>query len=238
MKLFDKIKKTGLYIRLVCYSAVFNFRHLPFSQACRMPILLFKPHLKNNSGKFIIDAPIKFGMIKLGMHIVSIFPNKGIMLENRGCIRFKGETTIGGDSAISIGKDGYLELGDKFNANTGLRIACYHHISFGENVLVGWNAQVIDTDFHALTNAETGRKSKGYGPVRIGHEVWIANNCKIYKNVSIPHSCVLGADTILHRAVDCPPHSLITSKIETTITTGFYRDRTDDKIHYRRSSEE
>ncbi|MDE6654653.1 MAG: hypothetical protein K2K37_09740 [Muribaculaceae bacterium] len=175
-------------------------------------------------------------MIKLGIHIVSIFPNNGIMLENLGCIRFKGETTIGGNSAISVGKDGYLELGDRFNANTGLRIACYHNISFGENVLVGWNTQVIDTDFHTLTSAETGWKSKGYGPVKIGHDVWIANNCRIYKNVSVPHSCVVGADTILHKAVDCPPRSLITSKIETTITTGIYRDSTDDKIHYGRSS--
>lgn len=232
MKLLEKIKRIGLGIRLIYYSTVFNFRHLPFSQARHLPILLYKPHIRKSPGKYIIDAPVRFGMIKLGMHIVSIYPDNGIMLENQGCIRFRGETTIGGNSAISVGKDGYLELGDRFNANTGLRIACYHRITFEENVLVGWNTQVIDTDFHSLTNAETGRKSKGYGEVRIGHDVWIANNCKIYKNVSVPHSCVVGADTILRKAVDCPPRSLITNRIETEIITGVYRNGDDDKIHY------
>lgn len=232
MEIFRKIKKLGLGIRLIYYSTLFNFRHLPFSQACHLPILLFKPDIRKNSGKYIIDAPVRFGMIKLGIRIVSLFPNNGIMLENHGCIRFKGEVTIGSNSAISVGKSGYLELGNKFNANTGLKIACYHRISFEENVLVGWNTQVIDTDFHSLTNIETGCMTKGYGPVQIGHDVWIANNCKIYKNVSIPHSCVIGADTVLHKTVDCPPHSLIMNKIDNTVIKGIFRDSKDDRIKY------
>lgn len=215
---------------------LFNFRHLSFHQACHLPVLLYKADLRNTSGKFKITVPVRFGMIRLGVESVSIFPNTGIMIENRGTIVFNGKAYIGNNSAISLGKTGILEFGDNFSATTGLKLACYHSISFDRNVLVGWNAQIVDTDFHALKNVKSGGgvKNKGYGPVRIGHDVWIANGCKIYKNVSIPDSCVVGADTILHKAVECPPNSVITNKIETSIrTTGIFHDRNDDRIEYK-----
>lgn len=37
---------------------------------------------------------------------------------------------------------------------------------------------------HIQENCRKG----GYGPISVGHDVWIANGCKIYKNVSIPRS--------------------------------------------------
>lgn len=70
----------------------------------------------------------------------------------------------------------------------------------------------------------------------MGHDVWIANGCKIYKNVSVPHTCVVGADTILHKPIQCAPYSLITNKIETSVKTiGAYLDRNDDKPNYQTS---
>lgn len=178
-------------------------------------------------------------MIRLGVDTVSLFPNNGITIENRGLIIFNGKAIIGNNSAISLSENGILEFGEKFCATTGLKLACYYHICFGNKVLIGWNVQIIDTDFHALKNVESGELSpNGFGSIIISHDVWIANGCKIYKNVSIPHSCVVGGDTILHKAVDCPPYSIITNVRETRInTTAFFRDMEDDKIQYRKYEE-
>ena len=132
-------------------------------------------------------------------------------------------------------RDGVLEFGNNFGATAGLKLACYRSICFGNNVLIGWNTQILDTDFHVLKPLDNSTpRSKGFGAIVIGHDVWIANGCKIYKNVSIPPLCVVGADTILHKSIKADPYSLITNKIEPAVrVTGAYYDRKEDKIKYK-----
>ena len=126
-----------------------------------------------------------------------------------------------------------MEFGENFTATTGLRIAYYDSVRFGDNVLVGWNVQISDTDFHAIKDVKTGIKTKGHGSVSIGKDVWIANGCRIYKNVTIPEKCVVGAETVLFKGVDTQPCSLITNNREITVSSRrIYHDRDDDQITY------
>lgn len=68
-----------------------------------MPIWLRKAHLVKCGGKIIIELDhIKTGMIRLGGYGVSIYPDSGIIFENRGMIIFKGRCGIGNSSGISI----------------------------------------------------------------------------------------------------------------------------------------
>ncbi len=160
MDFINKVWKKRWILRALLPSLIFNFRHLPFSQARRLPIILYKADLRNTSGKFKIKGPVRFGMIRLGIESVSLFHDNGIMIENRGSIIFNGKAHIGNDSAISLGNNGILEFGNNFTATAGLKLACYHSISFDNNVLVGWNTQIVDTDFHALKNIKTGGGKK------------------------------------------------------------------------------
>lgn len=221
-------------IRALIPSLYFNLKYLPLSQAIKLPILLYKPRFVNNSGTIRINGEVKFGMVKLGINTVSIFPNNGIIIENRGHIEFNGTTTVGNNSAITLRKGARLEFGNKFVASTGLRLVCYDSVTFEDNVRIGWNCQIIDTDFHTIKSADTNKEAaKSYGPIRIGHDVWVANGCKLYKNVSIPHSSVVGADTIIHKPIDCAPYSLIVNKREVLVKkSGIFRDMNDDKIKY------
>lgn len=61
--------KTILYGLHILY---FNFKYLPFRQALKIPILLYKPHFMGLSGKINIEGPISFGMISLGFNHVPI----------------------------------------------------------------------------------------------------------------------------------------------------------------------
>lgn len=79
---YEKIKQ---YIKFlwnwkfaIIGSFYFNLKHLPFSQAIKLPIWLNKPHIHKLKGEVIIDAPIKPGMIKLGGWGGHIYPNNGI----------------------------------------------------------------------------------------------------------------------------------------------------------------
>lgn len=222
-----------IILRTIIRSIWVNFRYLPIHQALYLPIYFFKGHLKIK-GKIIIKGKIKRGMIRLGFNRVSLYPDSGIMIENRGTIIFKGTTFIGNNSAISVNQSGVLEFGNQFSSSSGLKIACYDSIRFQENVLLGWDVLIIDSNFHALTNNKTGEViRKGTASIDIGNDVWISNGCKLYKGVSIPPFCVVGANTVLHKAVKCSPYSLITNNQEVKIkTTGFYRDINDDKLNY------
>lgn len=231
---FGLINRKRWILRAFIPSLIFNLRHLPFSQARKMPILIYKGRFKNNSGRYIINGKIKFGMIELGRYNVSLFPSNGILLENRGTVVFNGSAIIGNDSAISLGQRGRLEFGENFVATAGLRLACYDSITFGQNVLIGWNNMFIDTDFHKLKYADGKTADREYyAPIIVGHDTWLGNGCKVYKGVIIPPRCIVGADTILHKSPECEEYSLIRSKIDTLTTyISCYLDVNDKNIDY------
>ena len=238
MRFFNKIRKNAWIFRSLHKSIWFNLKTLPLSQAIKLPILLYKPHFikPNVRGKIIIDAPIKPGMIKLGVNRVSIYPDTGIIFENNGTIIFKGEAEIGNSSAISVGEHGVLTIGNELRVTTAFKLICFDKITLEGNVLIGWNCMICDTDFHVITHADK-TLSKGYGPITIGHDTWIANNCKIYKNVSIPHHCIVGADSILFKAFNSDPFSLICNNRNITIkATGISYNRDNDTIIYSQKS--
>ena len=134
-------------LRSIIHSIFFCFHYLPFKQAVRLPILLYKPKLLKIKGKVVIQGEVRFGIIRLGFPTVSLFPNSGIVFENRGSIIFNGSCYIGNNSAISVGEKGQLEFGNRFCASTSLKLTCYDKIVFGNRVLLGWNVLVLDTGF-------------------------------------------------------------------------------------------
>lgn len=235
MGLARKIWANRWIFRALIPSIIFNFRHLPFSQAIKLPILLYKATDLGGGGKYAVDGPVKFGMIILGQRIVDIYPNTGITLSNKGKITFKGKVCIGNDAAISVGASGKLCFGNNIIGSAALKIVCYSSISIRDNIRIGWNTQILDTNFHVLKNAETRQHvGQGYAPIIIEDGVWIANSCKIYKGTTIPKYCVVASDTVLHSSLNCKPYSIISNDKRIIIRAeGFYRDLEDDIICYK-----
>lgn len=199
-----------------------------------MPILLYKVENKGGGGSYHIEGPLRFGMIILGQRIVDLYPNSGMTLANKGKITFKGKIIIGNASAVSVGSSGHLCFGNDIIGSAGLKIVCYSKITMGDNVRIGWNTQILDTDFHILKNIDGQRtEGKGYAPIKIDNGVWIANSCKLYKGTHIPSSCVIASDTVLHSSLKCEPCSIICNDHKMIVkAVGYYRDLNDDLIEY------
>ena len=230
------IKKIYTYrwiFRSIFKTIYLNFKCLPFKQAIFLPILLYKPRLLTLSGKICIeDSKIRFGMIQLGRNTVSFYPNSGITIENRGIIIFKGKTIICSGGCLSVNRNAVLTIGNNFVSTAELKIACYSSISIGVDVLVGWETKIYDTDFHQLTYLN-GSPVKAYGPIIIGNNVWIANDCQILKNTIIPDFCVVGArSTLMKKYDDIPSYSVIAGTPAKCIKTGFWLDRANMVIDY------
>lgn len=208
-KLFKKIHDNIWMLRSLPKTLYFNFRYLPFSQAVKLPILLYKPRFCCLSGKVRIDAgQVRFGMVRLGVNSANIYPNSGIMLDIRGDVVFKGVSVIGNASYLSVGR-GQVTFGDSFMATAALRIVCYEAISFGDGVLVGWNTLFCDNDFHSVVDNNTGITNRHVGKITVGDRVWIANGCSVMKNSSIPSGVIVGCNSLVNKPLDVPECSLV-----------------------------
>ncbi len=206
---------------------------MPFKQACRLPIILYKPKLLKLKGRVVIESSnISTGMILLGFPKVSIFPNSGIVFENHGgnCV-FYGSCSIGNASAISIGKTGNLYFGERFNATACAKIVSYYSLEFKDNVSLGWDNVVTDTDFHKMTKIDGGY-TKGYGKVVIGRYNWFGLRCTILKNTDTPDFCTIGGNSVLNKKYDFPPYSVLAGNPCDKRGEGVYLNNRDDKIDY------
>jgi acetyltransferase-like isoleucine patch superfamily enzyme len=102
----------------------------------------------------------------------------------------------------------YLEVGANF-AMTGGTLCAAGRIVIGDNVVVGANTTIVDTDFHPLdfdrrrSNPSEGRSAA----VVIEDDVFIGMNCLVLKGVTIGRGSVIGAGSVVSR--DVPPGVLV-----------------------------
>lgn len=179
----------------------FNFYHLPFKQAIKFPIWLYKAKLYNCfSGKVVIKSKnIRPGMIRLGFMGGHMYPNNGIQIWNKGELIFHGRCVIGNNSSIITGKEGKLEFGDDFIASVSARIMAYIGIRFGQHTRVGFDVMLMDTNFHPLFDMEKNRFKRAYGKIDIGDYNWFGSQCYVMPGVKTPERCIFGARSVVTR---------------------------------------
>lgn len=97
-----------------------------------------------------------------------------------------------------------IEIGENFGMTGGVLCAA-NRISIGNNVNIGANSTLIDTDFHPL-NSEQRRvdpQSAQTAPIIIEDDVFIGMNCLVLKGVTIGKGSVVGAGSVVTKSV--PP---------------------------------
>lgn len=194
----SKVKFYLAFIRALLPSVYICFKYLPFKQALKLPIWIYKPHDCLFKGAIRIESEeITKGMICLGFYTAEQYSNSGISLRIEGTIVFKGKCHIGNDTYVMVGKEGNLVFEDDFKTNSGTRIACMTGIHFGKHVLLGWECTVTDSHFHRLYDREEQVFKKGYEQIDIADNNWFAMNCLIMPGVQTPEHCIFAARTIL-----------------------------------------
>jgi acetyltransferase-like isoleucine patch superfamily enzyme len=95
-----------------------------------------------------------------------------------------------------------LEIGANFGM-TGGSLCAAERITIGDNVAVGANTSIIDTDFHPL-DPELRRVKPSEAKtaaIVIENDVFIGMNCLILKGVTIGQGSVIGAGSVVTRSV-------------------------------------
>lgn len=195
------IKKLGAYARSLPKSMYFNLKYFPFSKAIRLPILIsHRVWLMKTAGNIILPE-CKTERIKIGFGEVGIFDKhrSRSIWQVSGTVEFKGKAKIGHGSKISV--SGKLIIGSGFCMTAESSIVAQKEISFGNNVLVSWDALIMDTDFHDIFD-EKGQLLNAPMPIRIGDNVWIGCRTLILKGIHIADGVVVAAASTITKTID------------------------------------
>jgi acetyltransferase-like isoleucine patch superfamily enzyme len=101
-----------------------------------------------------------------------------------------------------------LEIGAHFGM-TGGTLCAAERIVIRNNVAVGANTTIIDTDFHPLDPQIRWLRPQGArtAPILIEDNVFIGMNCLILKGVTIGEGSVVGAGSVVTKSV--PPGAIV-----------------------------
>lgn len=194
-KLFTVIR-TLLKINLF-KTVYFNLKKLPLNKALKLPIHFYgKVDFVNLQGEFVINKEtVNFGMIVFGgKHEMVISSNVATRIYNSGKIVFDGEAMFARGINIMVWNYGELLFGSNFSLGSLSRIICFRKITFKENVLISWEVQIVDTDFHFIVSDD--KIKDNCGEVFIDRNVWIGSRSSILKKTFLPINSIVGSDSL------------------------------------------
>lgn len=107
--------------------------------------------------------------------------------------------------SIIVGKKGTLIIGENVGISS-IAIVCHNKIEIGNNVNLGGNVVIYDTDFHSLNSFDRLDRVKDIEntiskPVKIGNNVFIGAHSTILKGVTIGDDSIIGACSVVTKSI-------------------------------------
>jgi acetyltransferase-like isoleucine patch superfamily enzyme len=104
-----------------------------------------------------------------------------------------------------VQRNGVLTIGNNVGM-TSASIVCYRGITIGDNVMLGANVAIYDSDFHSLKkedriSVEDDMRNTKYAEIVIGNDVFIGAHSTILKGVTIGEGSIIGACSVVTRSV-------------------------------------
>jgi carbonic anhydrase/acetyltransferase-like protein (isoleucine patch superfamily) len=116
-------------------------------------------------------------------------------------LKVTGKALIMDGGIFVVGFGGVCTLGNA-SFNSRCNINCMKELTVGDDVLVGEETVIRDTDFHHVLTSDKPMAM----PVHIGNHVWIGLRCIILKGVTIGDGAIIAAGSVV--TSDIPPHSM------------------------------
>lgn len=176
-----------------------NFRCLPFKTALKLPIFIgYKTHIDKLSRNITFGCNPTTFMVRIGWGGTAgreSGKKNYLLLNENASIKFNGRCTM--SSGISLILDlGTLEIGENFFCNKNCTISCNDKITIGDNVLIGWNVEILDSDNHKLIY-KNKMEICDRRAIKIGNHVWVAAFSHILKNSFIPNGSVVAYHSLV-----------------------------------------
>lgn len=109
------------------------------------------------------------------------------------------------NTVLDLCKNAKFESGF-FTANGGCAIVCAKHIVFGDDVMLGRNIIIYDSDHHQIMDENNNVKNHSK-EVIIEDHVWLTSNVTVLKGSHIEKNSIIGGQTVI--TDDIPQNALV-----------------------------
>lgn len=194
-----KIKDIFSLIISLPMTVYVNFRCLPFKTAWKLPLFVgYKTRIGKLSRRITFGCKPSTFMVRIGWggtESRETGKKNYLSLNESASIQFNGRCTM--SSGVCLVLDlGQLEIGENFYCNKNCTISCNDRIVIGDNVLFGWNVELLDSDNHKVIR-QNRPQAQNHGPIYIGNHVWVAAFSHILKNCSIPDGSIVAYGSLV-----------------------------------------
>lgn len=166
----------------------------------KIRIILFRLLSSNSniSGNPIIKQPVQFvgrGKINFGNRVqIGYFPLPFF---------FSGYSYL-----EARNEDAEIIFGNRVIANNNLIVGAESgKITFGDDVLIGANVEIINSDYHNIDPLKRNSGSHKSKDVTIGNNVFIGSNVKILKGVTVGDNSIISNGSVVYENV--PRNSIV-----------------------------
>lgn len=132
---------------------------------------------------------------------------RGVVTIGENCSINSGENAniIGRQQKTIFWVEGILTIGNNLGMSCSALI-CNHEIEIGNNVTIGGNTVIYDTDFHSLNpilrlNKKEDKKNAKWGKVTISDNAFIGSHTTILKGVAIGKNAIVGACSVVAKDI-------------------------------------
>jgi maltose O-acetyltransferase len=162
--------KLFLFCRKLTYSFLSNCRNISGNYKAVQPVVL------RGKGKINFGTGVSFGIMNSPHYF-----NTYAYLEARG------------EKAI-------ITIGDNVLINNAFAATSEKEITIKNDVLIGYNCSIVDSNFHDLNPAKRSHTDPNPQPVIIGENVFIGNNVSILKGLTIGDNSVIASNTVVTKS--------------------------------------
>lgn len=205
-----------VYLLSVIYSYIFCFKYLPFSEAKKCPFLIhwrvktFVSKTASIKLKNISKHSIKIGMWGRSYGISRGKVTQFCITDNAQII-FNGQCCISKGCNIVVRGNAILSFGNHFFCNSNCKILANKAIHFGDEILMGWNITILDSDGHqTIFNGSTQDSSK---EIIINEHCWIGADSSILKGVILDKNTIIPYGSIIHKSTNGHTNTVFSNKV-------------------------
>lgn len=155
---------------------------------------------------YLNGAEVAKGLRVKGLLKVFI-TRRGVVTIGENCSINSGENAniIGRQQKTIFWVEGILTIGNNLGMSCSALI-CNHEIEIGNNVTIGGNTVIYDTDFHSLNpilrlNKKEDKKNAKWGKVTISDNAFIGSHTTILKGVTIGKNAIVGACSVVAKDI-------------------------------------
>jgi galactoside O-acetyltransferase len=168
------IKKVVIKLFFLCrkltYSFFSNCRNISGNYKAVQPVVL------RGNGKINFGSGVSFGIMNSPHYF-----NSYAYLEARS-------------------KEAVITIGDNVLINNAFSATSEKEITIKNNVLIGYNCSIVDSNFHDLKSTKRSQTDPNPQPVIIGENVFIGNNVSILKGLSIGNNSVIASNAVVTKS--------------------------------------